>query len=365
MSFLRNVLHDLVEKRLWPFAVALLVALVAAPVVLGRSSGTSAGDAGSAGDVAAVTPAAPANAVPADQQVVTLVQSQGSGTPVHRGGKLLNPFKQHHQPKPAQPATTSGPSTPPPPSQTVTSAVSEAQQIVATLGGGGGGTPSGSSPTVTPPVPAPPAPAKDDLSTYRVSLKFGEDGAMKTYTDIPRLTPLPSADNPFFVFLGISADRKSAVFLVSSDAVPTGDGTCKPSVDDCSEITMQKHDLEYFDLQSGTAGVVQYQLEVTGIRQGKAKTAATAAKLRARESRAGREYLRQVMADEPQRLAGWSFSKQTGLLVDRPSAVKVPAAIASADADVAHVPAAVARAAVGQEPEGTATVMTVPVAPAQ
>ena len=52
MSFLKNVLHDLVEKRLWPVAIALVAALVAVPIVLGGSS--SSADA-PATDVAAVT----------------------------------------------------------------------------------------------------------------------------------------------------------------------------------------------------------------------------------------------------------------------------------------------------------------------
>ncbi|HEU4975999.1 MAG TPA: hypothetical protein VFT50_12975 [Baekduia sp.] len=354
MTFLRNVLHDLVEKRLWPVAVALLIALVAVPVVLGGSGG----DAGT--DELAAAPVVPSSAavpVPADK-VVKLVEPTTS-KPVHRKGKLLNPFVQHHQPKPEKPQTTSGTSA----GTTASHAVSAAQSLVSALGGGSSSLSHGPIPVPTPstsPVPQPgPAPApdsqQDDKDLYRVSLKFGEDGAMKTYKDIARLTPLPSADNPFFIFLGVTEDKKSAVFLVSSDAEPTGDGTCHPSTDLCRQVTLQKHDLEYFDLQTGTAGVVQYQLEITGIRKGTAKTAATAAKLRARESRAGRDYLRQVMAEDPQRLQGWSFDRKHGLVVEKQGV----------DEQVGHVPAAVAAAAQGEAPEGTMTVMTVPVAPAQ
>ena len=48
MSILRNLLADLVEKRLWPVAVVLAGALVAVPFLLGGG-----GDAGTA-DVAAI-----------------------------------------------------------------------------------------------------------------------------------------------------------------------------------------------------------------------------------------------------------------------------------------------------------------------
>jgi hypothetical protein len=219
-------------------------------------------------------------------------------------------------------------------------------------GGPGGGAPSTGGTTTHDTTK--PKSDEDEKDLYRVSLKFGEEGAMKTFKDIKRLTPLPSADNPLFVFLGVTEDKKSAVFLVSSDAEPTGDGTCKPSNEDCAQVLMQKDDLQFFELQTATAGVIQYQLELTAITKGKAKTTATAAKLRARESAAGRDYLREVMATEPERLSGWSFSKAEGVLLHDESAVRE---------DHAHVPAAVARAASGASAEEPATVLTVPVTP--
>ena len=36
MNHLRTLVRDLVERRLWPVALALVIALVAVPVVLGR-----------------------------------------------------------------------------------------------------------------------------------------------------------------------------------------------------------------------------------------------------------------------------------------------------------------------------------------
>lgn len=348
MTFLRNVLHDLVEKRLWPVAVALLVALVAVPIVLG-GGGADDGD----GAEVALTPPTPAPAAPtavAADKVVKLAEDTSTDE-VERKGKLIDPFVQHHQPKAQKDDASAGTST----TQTVQDAVSTATNVVSglgSIGSSGGSSPSVSTPSVdTTPAPKP-APKKDtdDKDLYRVSLKFGEDGAMKTYKDIPRLTPLPSANNPFFVFLGVTDDKKSAVFLVSSDADVTGDGTCKPSPEECAQVVLQDKDLEFFDVQTSTAGTVQYQLEITAITKGKAKTSATAAKLRVRESAAGRDVLREIMAFEPERLQGWSFSKSTGLLGYDGDAAK----------DVAHLPAAVARAASGAPAEEPATVLTVP-----
>ncbi|QEC49374.1 hypothetical protein FSW04_18560 [Baekduia soli] len=188
-----------------------------------------------------------------------------------------------------------------------------------------------------------------------MSVRFGEDGAQKSYPDLARLTPLPSADNPFFVFLGVKADQKTAVFLVSSDAVATGDGTCKPSASVCQEIELKKGDVEFFDLGSGTAGVVQYELELTGIAKVKAATAASAARARARESAAGRDFLRQLAVQDPAALAGWDYSRSLGVLVAKDPAVHV---------DAANLPSSVAKAAAGPAAEQTtSTVPTVPASP--
>jgi hypothetical protein len=90
---------------------------------------------------------------------------------------------------------------------------------------------------------------------------------------------------------------------------------------------------------------------MVSIQKVKAPTTAKAAQARARESRAGREYLRQVVADDPTALAAWNYSSKLGLLVEQDQTV-VP--------DVANVPAGVAAAADGQAIEQTSTVLTVP-----
>jgi hypothetical protein len=348
MSFLKNVLHDLIEKRLWPVAIALVVALIAVPIVLGGGSDAGSGDA----DIAAVpTPANGAAGTPAaTRDAVIGLEEQAAGGSIDRGGKVRDPFVQHHLPKVQT---------------TVTNAVTTTKNLADSLSGGtgassdtssGGSDTPASTPTPTTPAatPKPDTTKQPDTTSadlYRVQLKFGEAGAEKTYNNVARLTPLPSSDSPFFVYLGLKDDQKTAIFLVDADSVPTGDGTCKPSKADCAQIELKAGDMEYFDLQSGTAGVVQYQLELVGVHKAKAATTASAAKAHARESKAGREYLRQVVADDPDILSSWDYSSKLGLLQEKPSA---------ASGDVANVPASVADAADGQAVEQTSTVLTVP-----
>jgi hypothetical protein len=337
MRFLKNVVHDLVEKRLWPVAIALVVALIAVPIVLGGST-----DTGSTGEDIAAVPTPPAGSPSAAGAVVSL-QEQVAGK-VQRGGKVRDPFIQHHLPK-VMTTATGGPST-------GASGTPVGSGSSGSGSSGGSDTPSTTTtPTDTTNQPDAEKPDTTPADLYRVKLKFGEAGAEKTYDNVARLTPLPSSNNPFFVYLGLKDDQKTAIFLVDADSVPTGDGTCKPSKSDCAQIELKPGDMEYFDLQSGTAGVVQYQLELVKVSKGKAATTASAARAHARESRAGREYLRQVVADDPTAISAWDYSSELGLLQERDP---------EATADVANVPQAVAEAADGQDVEQTSTVLTVP-----
>src|SRR5690349_293432 len=95
MSFLRNVLHDLVEKRLWPVAIALVAALVAVPIVLGGSSSATT-DTPVVADASAATNGLANHRDAARAQVVSL-EEQAAGK-VARSGKVRDPFVQHHQP---------------------------------------------------------------------------------------------------------------------------------------------------------------------------------------------------------------------------------------------------------------------------
>ncbi|MCW2992842.1 MAG: hypothetical protein JWQ18_337 [Conexibacter sp.] len=345
MSFLKNVLQDLVEKRLWPVAIALVAALVAVPILLG---GSSSPQAAAPVDVAAATTTnGLANHRDVAREQVISLEEQAAGK-VERSGKVRDPFVQHHQPKPVKLVTAAA--------KTVSSALSGTSTTTST-GGTSDSTPTTTTApttTTTTPTTTTKKPDSTSVDAYRVKLSFGEVGAQKSYDNVARLTPLPSSDNPFFVYLGLADDQKSAVFLINADAVPNGDGHCTPSTADCQQVTLKAGDTEFFDLQSGTAGVVQYQLDLKSIHKYKAATKASAAKAHARESKAGREALRQLVADDPAALSSWDYSKSLGLLVEKDPA---------STPDVANVPSSIADAAAGAAVGQTSTVLTVPTAP--
>jgi hypothetical protein len=268
-SFVKNIWADLVEKRLWPLALVLVLALVAVPTLLAKGPADEAvGPDPTAAGAAAAQPGG-ANAVVA-------LDVNGSGGP-RNGATGRNPFEQLFLPKPvpapaaAQPGADEG-----------NPGKAGGSDGGDTSTGGSGG---GSS------TPAP----KKTKTTFKVNLRFGEAGAMKTIDDVPRLTPLPDREEPFFVFLGIK-DGDTLIFLVSADAKATGDGTCKPSKSVCEKMELRAGDTEFFDV-STDQGIRQYQLDVLSIKKITTVSTGAAKKANARVSRAGADLLRDAGSD--------------------------------------------------------------------
>jgi hypothetical protein len=300
VSFLRNLLSDLVDKRLWPVAVLLVGALVAIPVLLGGGSSDT-------GSVASV-PNVSAGTTTPTQIRVTEETNLASIAPT---GSKHNPFTQPKVKKAAveQDTTTPTPSEPAP------------------SAGGDATTGGATTPSTTPTAPStdatPTTPKTDEADTkaIRVDLRFGEPGKTKqrSFTDIARLSALPSPDEPIVIFLGVKKDRKTATFLISSDATATGDGVCKPAATNCQTIEMQEGDSTFLDIDLGQ-GVRQFRLDVKRIGEIDKGTAEKASAARARASAAGRDYLRSAFESGEVTLSGLDFSERTGTLSSTPKA---------------------------------------------
>ena len=244
MTILRNILSDLVEKRLWPLAVVLVAALFVAPSMLSKPATTDSSDAGvltaAPGSAAARAAATPADQLALDTSVPDVLRAHGA--------VAYNPFVQQHVSKLTGPA-----------GQLVTPATS---------GPGGAGTPSTTTTTTTKTTTkhtTKHTTTKTKTTAVNVTLRFGEAGHLSNLPSIGVYTPLPSQSEPFFVFLGVRADdHKTAVFLVSSDAKATGDGVCKPDATSCDTIELRAGDTEFFDLTTDS-GSKQYQLDLVKV----------------------------------------------------------------------------------------------------
>ena len=317
ISHVRNLVQDLVERRLWPVALLLAVALAAVPVVLGRGGGDAASTA-----ALPAAPAAGAGTGTAEKAQITIDTSVPAVR--DRAGRLRNPFKS---PASAAPKVTAAAGDSPssdasaatgdstsaatsPPSPDSGSAATGSSGTTSTGSSGSGSTSTGTSDTTTggtgttKPKTTPKtkttttAPtAEDTTDTYHVSVRFGVDGGkLTTIRDIARLSPLPSVTDPFFVYLGVlkvsTSNTKRAVFIVSSDATPNGEGACHPTKQDCEAVELTVGQTAYFDSTAPDGKVTQYQLQLAGIHKTVVKSEAKASAAIARHSVAGAELLR-------------------------------------------------------------------------
>jgi hypothetical protein len=311
---LRTIWTDLVERRLWPVALALVAALVAVPMVLAGGSKDAAPAPAPAGNAIANA----AGGGTASQAAISVATPQTGRR--DRAGAVRNPFIQ---PK-VKSTTTAMPTTTTPsgsapaapgagiPSTTTPSAPSY----------GGGSTPT-KKPAAT-------------KSVWQVDLRFGQAGNQKVHHNVLRLSPLPSGSNPFFIFLGILADGKTAAFLVSSDATANGDGKCKPSPTQCDTIEMRAGDTEFFDVTMGNSTVIQYELDLLKVSHTKVTSSAAAHSAR-RMSRTGHSVVQELKAEGRASVKHYIYSYSSGLLVRRHGArVKASAIGHNAGPDAAH-----------------------------
>jgi len=298
MSFLQNIWSDLVEKRLLPVIAILLIAAIAIPFVITGKKDSSTEFAGPVNPPGQTDP----NGQGASSPAVTLFVP----TERHGAGRKRDPFSQPHfaAAKSNAPSSTQQPATP----------------SGNPGGGNGGGNGGGGStpyipstpPYVPPTTPKNPAPANP--SDYRVTLRVGQAGDLQVHKDVERLTPLPSTIDPFMVFMGVTDNGKTAVFLLSSDAKATGDGTCKPSASNCQTVEMKAQDVEFFDVDTSADGSnpVQYELDLTRIiktaSSGSISGSGTAA------LHAGQQLVNRSAAAGSPALSGYAFNRRTGAL---------------------------------------------------
>lgn len=256
-KFFLELWHDLRVKRLWPVAALLVVALVALPVVLKKHSSP----APSAPAPAAAAPSAGGNA----SKAVVVADTGGAKSSTLGVFNKKDPFKPDKAVLSAAHPKTSTPSSSP---SNQTNGGGQTTQPGGSLGGGvssggsggstGSGSPSGgSAPVVTPPQPVKPQAPKGPFA-YTVDVKFGKRGALRLHHNVQKLDLLPNQNNPLLVFMGVTSDGKTAVFLTDTSLKAAGEGTCKPDGDTCSFLYLK------LDKNSNTEDLSQVAADGTG-----------------------------------------------------------------------------------------------------
>lgn len=248
--FIEGLYRDMRDRRLLLPALALVVGLLAVPILLkSNSSG-------------ATTTAAPASSGASAAAAPAVVTQQIGVTQYRKRLPELNSKNPFHQlyttpPKAAQlhvtstgtgsaPATSSTPSTSS--TSSTSSGVGASSPTTSSLPPVSGGTSSSVGSPSSPPSTTPPAtihPPKPTVRyyVYRVGMKVGEPGKLQARSEVKRLTMLPSSNRPLATFLGVTEDGKQAIFQISTDVESVkGDGRCVPKPATCEYLAMKSGD---------------------------------------------------------------------------------------------------------------------------
>lgn len=260
-DFLYDLFYDLKERHLLPLVAVLIVAIIGAPIYFNNSSKPE--------DEldATLPPAATASSAPAGQAGGTIVVARSEpGLRDYRRRlkdyRALDPFRsQGGETNATAEATASeaAPSTPVAPAEATvigeesTAPVAEAPyeppayespSLPATEPGSGSGSSTGSKARtryassaidvriVT--VPSQPTERKEQKKAKRAKPKA------QVRRNVPELTMLPARKTPAATFIGLTSDRKKALFVVSSDVVSIlGEATCVIGSQSCQMLALE------------------------------------------------------------------------------------------------------------------------------
>lgn len=311
MPLLNSIWSDLREKRLWPVAVVLVVALVVIGVLSVGGGSAAPAPRPAVSHPAAITAPGGIAVTPAGPNAAAAIVATAGGASLQRNGHAHNPFV-------VQPGVNLNPA----------SGASAAAKTTAAAGGAGSpaSTPASASKTTTTGASTT-APSQTSTTTtsaptvaakpaYHVTLKFGFPSALQTYTDVAKLTTLPSAQNAVLAFLGVRSNGKTVTFAVLQPAVLTGPANCRPSRARCQQFDMRQGQTELLDYVTPQLTAVRLQLNVVSVAK-KSAAAIPAKAANGRQLHSGRAVLRRAA---PAILRGLRYSQVTGTLVGGPRA---------------------------------------------
>jgi hypothetical protein len=317
MSVLSNMIKELRERKLWPIAIVLIVALVAVPLLLSKKAPTNLVTQPTGG-----LPYSTGTALPA----ISVQTKQADSKLAGRG---RNPFTPQGGTGTTTATTTTSPVVSTPSTGVSGATGSTGSSTVSSGGGSTTGTPVTGSPvttspattpgpTTTPATPAKPAPpAPNGLTakqSYQVSLAITTSGGgLNTIDPLERLSVLPNPQQPLLVELGVLQDTKRVLFAVEPGAAVSGPGTCTPGPIDCEILSLAPGKTEGVSKQtpSGSTPVALFSVNSIGAVNHATVAAADAARRTA--SDAGR----QLLANTPlSAVSLFQYDPSVGAVVD-------------------------------------------------
>lgn len=292
MNIFKDIWTDLVDKKLWPVALGLIVLLVAVPMTLGKPSEEAA------------TPVETPTGVTAEegpQLALTRAATTGFARPPRVNDEQLNPFGERGRSAKLQ--------------STADDLSDAVDDILGTDDPGTsitdpGKTPADPEPSTPEPDTEPPVKTEaDDLLSILVTAPGVEEPLQ--INDIRTLSPLVDPESPFLVYVGKTSGNE-ATFLVSADVSVNGDGSCSPTPADCRTLTLgigQTAEFTYVadSAKKVTVTVLDIETKHVPIDDGETTAedpsaegdeSAVAARLTAAKREAGAKALKSVLGDD-------------------------------------------------------------------
>lgn len=162
-----------------------------------------------------------------------------------------------------------------------------------------------------------PATLKPDQA-YTVTLNTKDAQGTHTLSNVVRLAPLPAAQSPEVVFLGVLKGGKKAVFLFANPIKFSGASgeTCLPSAADCQIIELAPGQGMKLAPASNTALIATFTFQVASIGARTYSSAGAAANARNATSSSGQTLLPLIGSTE---LSSFHFDSAIGALVHKAS----------------------------------------------
>lgn len=233
-DFMLDVYYDLKERHLLPLVAILLVALVALPIALSRSSGSEEAEEATA----VATPSTATNT----SSLVVAEAAPGLRDYRRRlsGRTAADPFVQRFSGGggggETAPGVPTGEATTEPGAETGTG----------TSGEPSGGEPSPAAPSGEEGNGEPPSGGHLKYYSWTIDVRVTPVSAGKskskatTRHNLPEMTMLPSKSVPALTFVGVTKDEKNAIMLVSDKVTGIfGDATCTVGSEACQLIALE------------------------------------------------------------------------------------------------------------------------------
>jgi hypothetical protein len=277
MNPVRKLIDDLIEKKLWPVALMLVVTAIAIPVMI----------SGGGSDPASDTPDPSFASAPAAAASTPAVELVGPPAVRTRSGAVRDPFRR----KKVAAAST----------QSSSPATSEAPKS----GGSSGSASTGDSKASTDkpattthkatPAIKQAAANRAARMAYQTVVRFTRPGGTRE-RPLARLAVLGNTSNPALQYTGVSSDGRYAIFVLGTRARVAGSGACVIA-DPCRAVGLQRGDKVTVEVLGADQSVRRYVVEVTVLRKLALPTAAGARAWRARIDAAGRDVRRTLRKD--------------------------------------------------------------------